>query len=148
MHAQRMEPLATPRKPNISSESLGKLRPTVTESLGRIPLAGSWSRGPVYHRLDSDFLAQPEIPKPPATPRMQIAQVDGALRVVDRFAHAATDPVEAAAGAGLEPHATTLPGMRAGASQPRYRTERAYRVFALALGFGAGIVAAALLRLL
>lgn len=143
-----MESLANPRKAAKDVESFGKLRPTMTESLERIPLAGAWSRGPVYYRLDSDFLAQPQIPKAPPTPRMQIDHVDGGLRVVDRFAQlAATDPVPAGTEDGLEPHAPTLPGMRMNAVQPWLERGRAYQLLALVIGFSAGIAAAALLRL-
>lgn len=142
-----MESLANPRKAMKSDESLGKLRPTVTESLERIPLAGAWSRGPVYYRLDSDFLAQPQIPKAPPTPRLQIDCVDGGLRVVDRIAQlAATDPVPAGTEDGLEPHAATLPGVRVNAVRPSLGRGRSYQLLALAVGFGAGIAAAALLR--
>lgn len=140
--------MAVSRKRLEARESPPKLKLTVSDSLGELPIAGVWSRGPVYQPLDPDFLAQPSIPKAPPTPRLQIDRIDGSLRVIDAL-DAPRKPSVPMTAQGRNPPtpsqtAKTLPQPRRTLAQ--FARERRYRIMALVVGFGAGIAVAMLLH--
>lgn len=107
-------------------------------SIGHLPkTAGVWSNGPVYKRLDSDFLQRPLIPRAPLAPRLRIDQVNGSLRVVD--------PVHSPDFSEV-PETVSLPTLaRPLAPQVVARTPRVrFQILAVLAGFVAGILAAML----
>jgi hypothetical protein len=111
-----------------------RLKLTLTTSLNKIPMAGAWSRGPTYRRLDSGFLEQPLIPKAPPTPRLRIDQVNGSLRVLD-LVH--SPPFS------NMPETQSLPELErseAPSSHPKAGLE--FQIAALSVGFAAGLAAA------
>jgi hypothetical protein len=93
-----------------------------------------WSRGPVYHQLDADFLERPLIPRAPPTPRLRIDRVDGSLRVFDAVA----SPDESAL-----PETVSLPKFAAPVQAKSPRQIRVgLQALAVLLGFAAGLLAA------
>lgn len=140
--------MAGSRKQLEVPESPPKLRLTISDSLRDLPIAGVWSRGPVYQPLDPDFLAQPRIPKAPPTPRLQIDKVNGSVRVIDSLDVRRQRSVPSADQGRAPPTqsqmANTLPQQRRSFAQ--FARERHYRLVALVIGFGAGIAVAMLLH--
>jgi hypothetical protein len=122
-----------------------RLRLTVSRALDGNPVPDIWSRGPVYRRLDSDFLEQPLIPKAPPTPRLRIDQVNGSLRVLDLLHSPAFSDM---------PSTVSMPEF----GQPEMRQAEPpltgnkprfwYQAAAIAAGFAAGLAAAFLFGLL
>lgn len=102
-----------------------------------LPRTGVWSQGPVYKKLDSDFLQRPLIPKAPPAPRLRIDQVNGSLRVVDPFNGPEISDI---------PDTVSLsPISRPKGSPPAGQTRLAFPVLAIFVGFVAGLAAALLL---
>jgi hypothetical protein len=129
-----MASLAKSLKVEQPVDSPPKLKLTVSASLNRIPVPGTWSRGPVYKKLDSGFLEQPLIPKAPLAPRLRIDNINGSLRVIDA--------VEPPAISDMPP---TL-SLRTISAPPietvQVRSKVFYQSLALAIGFAAGLAAA------
>jgi hypothetical protein len=102
--------------------------------LGR---AGVWSQGPVYRKLDSDFLQRPLIPKAPPAARLRIDQVDGSLCLVDPV----NGPEIPSSAERVSVHPPSSPKGPLPVDQKRL----AFPVLAILAGFLAGLAAALLL---
>lgn len=112
-----------------------RLGMTVSAQLEPLPVPGVWSRGPVYHRLDSGFLEQPLIPKAPLTPRLRIDQVGGTLRVFDS-PRPGPEPSEV-------PPTLSLPELQQAEVLPLHARPRlTFHLAAIVAGFAAGLAAA------
>jgi hypothetical protein len=154
-----MESLAGSRKAARADEPPTQLRLTLAVSQKHVSSAAAdaWSKGPVYRRLDSDFLEQPLIPKAPPTPRLLIDRDQASWRIDDRkppadvsdapttLSEFEIDPADAPPRA-LAHAVLAAPTRRLRSA--RGRPALAYQAAAVAAGFAAGLIAAFLFGLL
>jgi len=119
-------------------ESGNRVKLTVPVELAPLPRTpGVWSQGPVYKRLDSDFLQRPLIPRAPPTPRLRIDQINGSLRVFD--------PVHSP-DFSESPETVSLPQLARPLGPPiQPKPKLNLQVMAVLAGFAAGLAAAILL---
>lgn len=111
-----------------------RLRLTMPVSLDAVSIPGVWSQGPVYRRLDSEFLEQPLIPKAPPAPRLRIDRINGSMRVFD--------PVHSPDLSEIPP-TLSLPQLPYRQAEPALDKPRIkYQAAAVAAGFAAGLAAA------
>lgn len=135
-----MASLASSQKVADPLDAPTRLRLTMSASLDKIPVPGMWSQGPVYRRLDSDFLERPLIPKAPLAPRLRIDRINGSMRVFDAVhsPELSEMPPTVSLPQLEQPPQLQLPEAESARGKPRLW----YQALAVAVGFAAGLAAA------
>jgi hypothetical protein len=100
-------------------------------------VAGPWSSVPLWRGLDSSFLCEPEIPKPPLTPRFKVDDVIAIPKLPHNPFFDSAKPTRAASPAEPKPLLSTD-----GNSQKWSKPPAKLLLLSAALGFIGGMIMA------